>query len=232
MELARLMAKRLYSRDGIEIWHGDADGFDWPADIDLLLTDPPYGKVVVSNRTDRGEAIDGDVDQDKIDRIVQDVWRRMRNHRHGYIFGPRRPIEATYAELIWDKVYMASGDLSAAWGTSHENIGFYAHRYKSEPTAGALSARLRQGSVLRVAGGRGSTKRYHPNDKPVRLMQQLMESSSNVGDLVVDPFCGGGSSAVAALLLGRRYVGVELDLKFAKRAADRLAELAQVGTIL
>lgn len=213
------------------VWGGDAEDLlsSLPQDIDLLVTDPPYGKEFLSNRTTLGESIEGDADQDKIDRILRGVWSKIRPHRHGYIFGPKREISGAYSELIWDKKYMSSGSLDSPWGNQHEIIGFYAHRYPSEPSAGKLSARLRSGSIVRVASPRGSARKgLHPNYKPVDLWRSLIESSSNPGDLVIDPFAGSFSSGVACLLTGRRYIGVELNPVWAEAGRKRMAEVEAV----
>jgi site-specific DNA-methyltransferase (adenine-specific) len=67
----------------------------------------------------------------------------------------------------------------------------------------------------------------HPTQKPVELIQRCLEASTNPGDLVFDPFAGSASTGVAALGLGRRFTGCELDEKFAQIAALRLADAEQ-----
>lgn len=62
----------------------------------------------------------------------------------------------------------------------------------------------------------------HPTGKPVALMRQIIESSSLVGDLVLDPFAGAGSTLVAAVVSGRQAIGIELEEKYCERAARRL----------
>lgn len=62
----------------------------------------------------------------------------------------------------------------------------------------------------------------HPCPKPLALMRDLVEQFTNVGDLVIDPFAGSGSTGVACLQLGRRFIGVEKDARFAKYATYRL----------
>lgn len=205
----------------VQVWCANAiDVLDAvPRDFDLLLADPPFGKEFVSNRISSPQTIVGDDDQALIDRILAGLWARIKNHRHGYIFGPERQLQAARAPLVWDRVRMASGDLGGLWGSQHVDLWFYAHRYRAEPRAGELAAKLRRGSVIRVPALRGMAM-PHPNYKPVGLLQRLIEASTLVGDLVVDPFCGSGSSAIAAAILGRRYIGVELDPEYAKRAAD------------
>lgn len=65
--------------------------------------------------------------------------------------------------------------------------------------------------------------RFHPTQKPVAVMGWLIEAMTNPGDLVLDPFCGSGSTGVAALRLGRRFLGIERDADFAQVARARCA---------
>jgi site-specific DNA-methyltransferase (adenine-specific) len=63
----------------------------------------------------------------------------------------------------------------------------------------------------------------HPAPFPVELPQKLMELYTYAGDLVVDPFCGSGSTLVAAARCGRDAVGYDLDPTYVKIARERLA---------
>ncbi len=65
----------------------------------------------------------------------------------------------------------------------------------------------------------------HPTQKPVALIDRCLRASTNPGDLVLDPFAGSGSTGVAALMAGRRFVGVELDEEFARIAEQRLCRI-------
>lgn len=217
----------LYRSKQAQVWQGDAQAMRWPADIDLLLTDPPYGKPYRSSRGSAQETIDGDADQAAIDRILEATWRRIRPHRHAYVFGPERPALGSMHLLTWDKDYMAGGDTEQVWGSSTEPIGFYVHRYSSEPIT--LPTRLRRRSVVKATPPRGKRRRAHPNYKPVALLRQLIEASTVQGDLVVDPFCGSGSTGVAALLLGRRFLGVEIDPVYARRAVEAVREADRIA---
>ncbi len=62
----------------------------------------------------------------------------------------------------------------------------------------------------------------HPTQKPVRLMQALIELTTQEGQVVLDPFCGSGSTLVAAKLLGRKYFGFEISPEYAAIAVGRL----------
>jgi site-specific DNA-methyltransferase (adenine-specific) len=77
-------------------------------------------------------------------------------------------------------------------------------------------------NVLRSGFGRGEGG-LHLAQKPLKLMQALIELTTQSGQTVLDPFCGSGSTLVAAKASGRRYLGFELDPKSVKVANDRLA---------
>lgn len=64
-------------------------------------------------------------------------------------------------------------------------------------------------------------KRYHPTQKPIKLIERLIQVSSNKGDKVLDPFGGSGSTMIAADHLGRDSYIVELDEKYLKAIQDR-----------
>ena len=66
-------------------------------------------------------------------------------------------------------------------------------------------------------------ERVHPTQKPIGLMLDLVADFTDLGDLVLDPFAGSGSTGVACIELGRRFVGVEKDPKYAELANARLA---------
>ena len=62
----------------------------------------------------------------------------------------------------------------------------------------------------------------HPTQKPEKLLAKIILASSNSGDIVLDPFCGSGTTSVAAKKLGRQYVGIELDPEFCCLTEKRL----------
>lgn len=68
-----------------------------------------------------------------------------------------------------------------------------------------------------------SEDRYHPTQKPQKLLERLIIASSNEGDIVLDPFMGGGSTAVACVSMNRKYIGFEIDPEYVKKSLDRLS---------
>jgi site-specific DNA-methyltransferase (adenine-specific) len=64
----------------------------------------------------------------------------------------------------------------------------------------------------------------HPTQKPVQLMQRIVEVFTNEGDTILDPFMGSGSTGVACQNLGRNFIGIEKDEGYFKIAKERLLD--------
>lgn len=62
----------------------------------------------------------------------------------------------------------------------------------------------------------------HPTEKPLPLMLALVSDFTNAGETILDPFAGGGSTGVAAIRLGRKFIGIELNPKYFALAVERL----------
>ena len=77
---------------------------------------------------------------------------------------------------------------------------------------------------------RHSSKRIndHPCQLPIHLIERIILMSTDEGDVVLDPFCGGGSAAIASKQMGRQYIGVELDKEYRDAAAERYRFAAPV----
>lgn len=73
--------------------------------------------------------------------------------------------------------------------------------------------------------------RVHPNEKPVSLVRRFIEAHTQPGDTVLDPFMGSGTTGVACLQTGRKFIGFELDQKYCELAARRLADVAPLFDI-
>jgi site-specific DNA-methyltransferase (adenine-specific) len=67
----------------------------------------------------------------------------------------------------------------------------------------------------------------HPTEKPLSLVSHLIQTCSNTGDLILDPFTGSGTTCVAAKNLGRRYIGIEKEEKYYNIAVDRINNTAE-----
>ncbi len=72
-------------------------------------------------------------------------------------------------------------------------------------------------------------KKAHPTQKPESLLHRAILASTEVGDVVLDPYFGSGTTGAVAKKLGRRYVGIEQDAEYVKIAEQRLAKVRQVA---
>lgn len=64
----------------------------------------------------------------------------------------------------------------------------------------------------------------HPNQKPIRLMSEIVEILSNEGDLILDPFMGSGSTGVACVNTGRNFIGIEMNPTYYGIACARILD--------
>jgi DNA modification methylase len=230
-----------YHDDVCTIYHGDAREVlpTLPRDfVDLLITDPPYGVEWQSGfRGTKLASLEGDDGSLDVAAVLALAMPALREARHLYVFGPADlsslPLGAT-TELIWDKGIVGMGNLTLPWGPAHERITFGVHVARPSNRArgnGRLAARLRRGSVIGVqrkqSGELEDWNVQHPTEKPVDLLRQLIESSSVIGETVLDPFMGCGSTLVAAKREDRRGIGIELNERYCETAAKRLSQPIQ-----
>jgi DNA modification methylase len=234
--------KPYFEQGGVVIYHGRADDVLptlAPSSVDLIVTDPPYGVDWQSShrtRTDQFSKIEGDDGSLDVPAAMASALRALRRGRHVYIFGKfdlsDLPLTES-VELIWDKENVGLGDLSLPWGPSHETITFATYEISKANRGkgyGRLAARLRQGSVIRCPRLRSGQVASHPTEKPVLLLRQLIESSSLIGETVLDPFMGSGSTLEAALIEGRSAIGIEISERYCEIAARRLDQMTLFGT--
>ncbi len=217
---------------GITIYHGDCrEILPSLEPVDLILTDPPYGvKFESGHREMAFGGIVGDHNTEAAIGGLQIALPLLKRGRHVYVFGrydlSLLPLSEP-VELIWDKGNKNSGDLSNPWGNQHEYIQFCVYNIsKANRTdgAGRLSARMRKGSVLRHLRPNGSAVNRHPTEKPVTLLRELIESSSCIGETVLDPFMGSGSTLEASRREGRRAIGIEIEERYCEIAVKRLCQ--------
>jgi modification methylase len=90
---------------------------------------------------------------------------------------------------------------------------------------------MRSDWLLPICGGperlkNGDGRKAHPTQKPEALLHRVLLASSRPGELVVDPFCGTGTTGAVAKRLGRRFIGIERDPDYAALARRRIAAVA------
>jgi site-specific DNA-methyltransferase (adenine-specific) len=182
--------------------------------IDLVLTDPPYGKQWSRGKHGYGHSKDAmeaveSVSWDKKTPSKEYFTEVCRIGKNQIIFGGNYfVLNSTNCWLVWDKFGSMKNttpfsDCELAW-TSFNTV---VKRY-----------------IFRQCGFIKDTKdeRFHPTQKPSELFAAILTDYSNPNDLIFDPFCGSGTTCVAAKRLGRRYIGIDISPEYCEIARKRL----------
>lgn len=188
--------------------------------IDIVITDPPYGISYKSNRskfddaiTKRGLLNDGaDEAFTLLDKTCEVLSRKCAENSHLYffcswsVFSQFEKIISEYftikTPIVWDKGNKGSGDLENDWGNQTEIIIFCIQ--------GKKTINYRRGNIVSVPRLH-SSKMVHPTQKPIELINELLDVSYFKGDFVVDPFMGSGATIHACNTKSIRALGIELD---------------------
>lgn len=202
--------KPYYEEDGITIYHGDCrEVLPCIEMVDLIVTDPPYGMQFVSNhRIIKHDRIVGDEEMPATDSIISKALRAA------YVFcrwDNLCDLPKPTSVLAWVKNNWSMGDLNHEHGRQWEAIAFYAwgkHEFIKR--------------IPDVVFDDRTGNEFHPTQKPAHLLKTLI--GCNVGDLVLDPFMGSGTTLRAAKDLGRKAIGIEIEEKYCEIAAKRLAQ--------
>jgi DNA modification methylase len=187
------------------------------ASVDMVLTDPPY---LVRYQSQDGRGVPNDDTDAWLSPAFTELYRVLKPNRFCVSFcgftQAERFLTAWKAvgfrvleHLVWRKRYPSSTGFVRRY---HEQAYLLAKGNPRRP-------HLLLPSVLEW---RYTTNALHPTQKPVGALLPLVMAFSQVGDVVLDPFAGSGSSAVAAALLGRQYIAIELSEEYAHLARDRL----------
>lgn len=139
-------------------------------------------------------------------------------------------------DVIWWKTnpaphlacrYLQHATETALWARKSEDSKHVFHYAEMKRLSGGKQMQnvWRFSSVPRQEKSLGG----HPTQKPVALLRRMIECCTNPGDLVLDPFMGSGSTGVACIETGRRFVGIEIDPGYCTVAARR-AEAALQAT--
>ena len=207
--------------DSLEVLRGFSSG-----SFDLILCDPPYGMSYQSawrTATPQFAKIESDDDISWFPDFAREIYRVLKDDRHAYIFCNdysisdfRKELEkagfVNKRTLVWVKNNHTSGDLEGDYGNKTEFI-LFAHKGRR-----VLNGR-RETNVLNFAR---VSDLLHPTQKPVDINAFLIEKSTNEGESVLDPYCGSGSTLIAAKNLKRNSLGIEISPEYCEIARQRL----------
>ena len=196
-----------------QVIHGDCrEVLPTLGQVDALITDPPYGIDAARDRNsqDAGWKDYPSSGWDK-ERADPEVIRQcVRAAKVACVWGGNYFTDAlapSMGWLVWDKGQrdFSLADCELAWTNRDKAV-----RCLTFPRAKALA----DGKV-------------HPTQKPIALMVWTIEQLTDPDDLVLDPFCGSGTTGVACLRLGRRFIGIEKEATYAAVARERLEAESQ-----
>jgi site-specific DNA-methyltransferase (adenine-specific)/modification methylase len=179
--------------------------------VDAVVTDPPYG-INENNKKNlsrgkKAKARDyGEFTWDNsiVDKNIIDLIRQKS--RFQIIFGGNYyELPSTSCWLVWDKQNGNNdfADCELAW----TNLKIAVRRIY-----------WRWNGMIR----RGHDERVHPTQKPLGVMRWCLEKLPKDANTILDPFMGSGTTGVACAMMGRKFIGVELDQKYFDIACKRI----------
>lgn len=205
--------------DGVRLILGDCrDVLPTLGKVDVVVTDPPYGIAFRSNyREVRYSAIENDADAS----LLQWACGIQAEHCK-YVFcrwDSLQELPKPKSLITWVKNNWSMGDLEREHARQTEVALFYpgpAHRFP-------------KGRPSDVVSCPRSGNEHHPTEKPVPLMRAVVEWTEGV---VLDPFMGSGSTGVAAVSIGRPFVGIEIDARHFATACRRIEKALAAPSFL
>lgn len=188
--------------------------------IDAIITDPPYNINYHSTYYKRGNPFDKIVGDTTFSYIsfIEWYYNKLRDASAMFIFCSYKnlPVDDKIKNMIiWVKNDWSAGDLKGDFGNQYECILFL-------PKPDFILHSKRYSNVWQYDRVK---PKYHPTEKPLDLMKRLIEVSTDENDLILDPFCGSGTTCLAAKIMKRRYTGIEIDKKYCKIARSRLKSM-------
>ncbi len=238
-----------YQDDLMTIYHGDCRDVlpTLPANLaTLVLTDPPYSVSIAGvgrwemryGRTDDLDFFDGDTNWAEMTVTVAEALRlavgRLTPEGSLYAWLGHRQLGTVIADLeatgwstrflVWSKACPVPAAPGSGWPSAAE-LCLYAYRPGRVWTPTSFQETPRS-NVLVADGYRFGKpgKVDHPTQKPLAVVSPLVKVSSRVGDTILDPFMGSGSTLVAAKSLGRRAIGIEIEERYCEIAATRCSQ--------
>lgn len=220
----------------------------------LIVADPPYGIGYDSNKIEgmttgkmRGYGTEITLkerheierfDDTKIDTSwLLPAYTILKDGGAMYLFtrwdvlhewhqGAREAGFKVVQRIVWNKDMLSMGDLRY-YGSMTEDILFCvkgAHSIRWHQREGNIWRFPRGGMMAKDLPKEGGWR--HPTQKPVDLMKRIITYSSDVNDLILDPFTGSGAACIAAQRLHRRFVGTDISPTFASAAQAWLEQTA------
>lgn len=207
--------------------------------VDCVITDPPYLiNYQTRHRQNRQDKFCKPIANDDNPQLIIDLipllYDVMKDNTPLYMFCNsdkvdffKQQIETRFTIkniIVWDKGNHTAGDLGAQYGKRYEFI-IYANKGRA-PFNSDVPRYDDVWAFPRVTGN----EQIHQNQKPIPLLQRIVKQHTKPHDIILDPFMGSCSTAVAAHKLQRDFIGFEIDKDEYDAGVKRLnAERAQVS---
>ena len=189
--------------------------------VDLVLTDPPYGI-----NADKG--VGGFGSSSDLAKKYNDNWdsftptkdyftELLRVSKHTIIFGGNYftdliPVGTSW--IVWDKI----GEMKFQNPFSDCELAWTNFNKKTQKKYIVIQ----QGFIAK------EKERFHPTQKPIELFSRILMDYSKENDIILDPFLGSGTTAIACIKTNRNFIGIEKEPKYCEIAQKRIDnELAQ-----
>ena len=211
--------------------------------IDLVITDPPYSSVTHKGmRSTKNGEPETTIDFDcftpneiletfiPISRISKRWIISFMDWRFMHLFEEHPPKGTKFVRFgIWNKTTTCPQFTGDRPGTGWEAILFL-HKTdeKMKWNGGGCGSSVY--SYDNTRSGRFFAN-YHPSEKPIDLLEELILLFSSTDDIICDPFIGSGSTAIASILRGRKFIGFERDKKYFGVAQIRIKNAQEQGKI-
>lgn len=214
---------KLFREDCVE-WLGSL-----PRDsVDLCVTDPAYESLEKYRAIGTTTRLTNEwfpiFPNARFVEFFRELYRVMKRNTHVYVFTDVetmfvvRPVAELAGFTWWDPLVFDKIDIGMGY--------HYRKRYEMICFLEKGKRRLMDLSIPNILAAKRVRDGY-PTEKPVEVIDTLVRQSTNVGDLVIDPFFGSGATAVSALGAGRRFLGSDINELAHRTAEVRLAEIAQ-----
>jgi site-specific DNA-methyltransferase (adenine-specific)/modification methylase len=189
--------------------------------VDAVVTDPPYGIAYKSHLDNLGAQKFDEIANDRgeldlrpilclAERVLSfgaNCYPHQLPHRGRWFCWDKRTIDGSADKMM-------GSPFELAW--SNKTSGF------------DKIARVLHGGVVN-ADGQG--RRGHPTQKPIAVMRQAIEWAAPDARTILDPFMGSGSTGVAAVQMGRDFIGIEVEPAFFDIACRRIEEAQKQGDL-
>jgi adenine-specific DNA-methyltransferase len=220
-----VIPKPYYEHDGVTLYHGDCREILPelpPESFDLVLTDPPYLVSYAGRWGSDWGAIEGDSDQSWVLPVYRELWRTLKPDALCATFygWPSADVFFDAWSLVGFRPVSVLVLIKGRWG-----LGYFTRAQHEQAYLLAKgSPKKPQAAISDVLVWDDSSQQVHPNQKPLGVISRLISTYSTEKASILDPFCGSGTTLVAARNSARRAVGIEIEERYCEVAARRLSQ--------